>query len=207
MEAVTYKMRNSKISLLAEIKFLSNTKKSSLVTIHNETPHTMMFHQCFIARGRISGYLGFNQSIAANSQKSYSFEKYTSLSLDGCAASILLSATTCESTKCYFAVAFRNYLKFANLSRNKAALLILNDAESIAQMSDSQCFSKIMRNKDECPNFEGCYKGDIYKPSFMLASLDQSECHEFRNICFQIAMIDGTRSQIDLKVLHPEPIG
>ncbi|XP_019861161.1 PREDICTED: uncharacterized protein LOC109589540 isoform X2 [Amphimedon queenslandica] len=207
MEAVTYKMQNSKMSFLAEIKFLSNTKMSSLVTINNETPHTMMYHQCFIARGRISGYPGFNESIAANSHKSYSFEKYSSLSLDGCAAMILLSATTCESTKCYFAVAFRNYLKFASLSRNKAALLILNDAESIVRMSDSQCFSKIMRNKDESPNFEGCYKGDIYKPSFMLASLDQSECHEFRNICFRIAMIDGTRSQISLTVLHPEPIG
>ncbi|XP_019851720.1 PREDICTED: uncharacterized protein LOC109581762 [Amphimedon queenslandica] len=208
--AITYKMRDTKNNVISEIARFSDTTISSLVTINNETPHAMTYHQCFVARGRISDRDAINQStIPGNSQKSYSFEKYSSLSLDGCAAIIVLSVTTCESTKCYFAVAFRNYIRFTkSFSKNKAALLILNDATSIATLLNSQFFGEIMRNKDDSPNFAGCYKGDIYSPSFMLASLDSSQNHNFRNLCFRFAMIDDPhRSRVNLTVQHPELLG
>ena len=201
-------MRNSKINVLAEIAALSNTNTSSHITINNETPHAMVYHQCFVVRGRISGYHGLNENIPPNNKKCFSFEKYSSLSLDGCAAMISLSATTWENTTCYFSIAFRNYVKFKNLTRNKAALLILNGANSMDKISNSQCFGRIMRNKDENPQFDGCYKGDIYSPSFISASMDRSGSHDFRNICFRIAMIDDpSRSQVNVTVEHPELLG
>lgn len=202
-EAVSFKMHRSN-RFLAEIAFLSNKKLSCLVTIDNKTPVNLMYHKCFVARGRVSGYHGFDQSIPAKSQKSYSFEKYTSLSLDGCAAMILFSTNTSESTKCYFIVAFRNYS--FKLSKNKAVLLILDGPQAMAKMSNSLCFGTIMRNEDPKPQIDGCYKGDDYESTYISASLDgkPEAKKEFRHINFSISLIDNYRSQIKVKVSHPE---
>ncbi|XP_019855830.1 PREDICTED: uncharacterized protein LOC109584509 [Amphimedon queenslandica] len=203
MGALNHKLRK-------EMADFSNTNISSHITVNNETPHPMMYHQCFLVRGRISGYHGLNENIPSKSKKCFSFEKYSSLSLDGCAAMIFLSASTCESTPCYFVIAFRNYVKFKNLTRNKAAILILNDAKSMNKISNSQSFGKIMRNKKENPHkdIDGCYEGDIYNPPFMAASLDESGSHDFQNMCFRIGMIDNpSRSQVNVTVEHPNQLG
>ena len=191
------------------MSFFSSKIMRCHVTIDNKTRDAIRYHKCFVARGRISDHTKFDESISSKCQKTYYFEKYSPLSLDGCAAMLLLSAETSETTRCYFVVAFRNYaIKIRSFSRNKAVLLILDDARSMAKISDLQCFGNIMRNEDPKPQFDGCYKGDVYdEQTFMSALVDRSESSDFRNICFSIAMIDNYCSQINVIVSHPEPIG
>ena len=197
-----------KRALFTEMSVFSNKKMHCLITIDNKTRSAIDFHKCFVAKGRISDQAKLKESIPYNCHKMYFFEKYTTLSLDGCAAMLLLSAETSETTRCYFVVAFRNHaIKLGNSSKNRAALLILEDAKSMEKISDLQGFGKIMRNEDPKPPFDGCYKDDVYDQTFMSALVGKSDARDFRNICFNIAMIDNYSSKINVMVSHPEPIG
>uniref|UniRef100_A0A1X7SGI1 Death domain-containing protein n=1 Tax=Amphimedon queenslandica TaxID=400682 RepID=A0A1X7SGI1_AMPQE len=136
--------QNDIASVHAEIRFLSNTKRSSLVTINNKTPATIVYRKCYIARGREASYVGFDSNVQPKSTRSYSFEKHSNLSLEGCGAMLFFSASTCEPevTKCFFVVAFRNYaIKLRR--QNKTALMILYSSKSMDDLFDLLHYARI----------------------------------------------------------------
>ena len=192
-------------SVLAEICFLSSRKKSSIVTIENKTPAKILYHKCFIARGREASYVGFDSSVPPKSQTSYSFEKHTRLSLDGCAALIFFSATTCKpkATECFFVVAFRNYA--IKTKSNKTALMILNSPKSIEELSGLLQYAKVISNEEEDPNLPGCHIGHEYRTTFTCAGSGEKNGLEFPFIKFDIYMNnDSNHSQSTITVSHPE---
>uniref|UniRef100_A0A1X7TR93 Uncharacterized protein n=1 Tax=Amphimedon queenslandica TaxID=400682 RepID=A0A1X7TR93_AMPQE len=206
LNLVTHKMEQSDVgSVLAEICFLSSGKKSSIVTLENKTPSEIKYHKCFIARGREASYVGFDRNVPPKRDTSYSFEKHTYLSIDGCAAMIFFSATTCKpnATECFFVVAFRNY--GIKTKPNKTALMILNSSESIEELSGLLQYAKVIANKNEDPDLPGCHIGHDYQTTFMCALKGQRNILEFPSIKFRIYMNnDNNHSQSVITVSHPE---
>ena len=192
--AINYKRHTQGVaSVLAEISFLSTENRSCLVTIDNQTPTDIEYHKCFIVRGRQPSYAQFDHSIPPNENGSFSFEKHTSLSLEGCAAMIFFSINVSKdegvSTKqnqrysklysssmeyiwqdhCFFVVAFRNYM-IQKLKPNKAVLMILDGPASMDNLSSLLQFGKLMNNHKPKPSFQGCYTGSDCQQTFMFSS-------------------------------------
>ena len=214
--AINYKRHTQGVaSVLAEISFLSTENRSCLVTIDNQTPTDIEYQKCFIVRGRQPSYAQFDRSIPPNENGSFSFEKHTSLSLEGCAAMIFFSINASKdegvSTKqnqrysklycnsmeyiwqdhCFFVVAFRNYM-IQKLKPNKAVLMILDGPASMDNLSSLLQFGKLMNNHKPKPSFQGCYTGSDCQQTFMFSSPDSRMRNmlEFKSTTFTIK-IDG----------------
>ena len=214
--AINYKRHTQGVaSVLAEISFLSTENRSCLVTIDNQTSTNIEYHKCFIVRGRQPSYAQFDHSIPPNENGSFSFEKHTSLSLEGCAAMIFFSINASKdegvSTKqnqrysklcrpgmeyiwqnhCFFVVAFRNYM-IQKLKPNKAVLMILDGPASMDNLSSLLQFGKLMNNRKSRPSFQGCYTGSDCQHTFMFSSPDSKMRNmlEFKSTKFTIK-IDG----------------
>ena len=208
-ERVTHEMQQNNIaSVHAEIRFLSSKKRSSLVTINNKTPATIIYHKCFIARGHEAHYVGFDSSVPPKSKISYSFEKYTNLSLEGCAAMLFFSATTCESepTKCFFVVVFRNYT--IKLRRpNKTALMILHSDKCMDELFDLRQYARVIdnENNNNPTNLRGCYVGNKYPKTFMWTGRGDKSILASPFIKFHMYMDnDNYQSHSVVKVSHPK---
>lgn len=191
LERVKQNMQQNDIaSVHAEIRFLSNTKRSSLVTINNKTTATIVYRKCYIARGREASYVGFDSNVQPKSTRSYSFAKHSNLSLEGCGAMLFFSASTCEpeATKCFFVVAFRNYT--IKLRRpNKTALMILHSSKSMDDLFDLLHYARIINNENENPsNLPGCYVGDKYPTTFMWTGRGEERALVFPSIEFCLTM-------------------
>ena len=208
LDLVTYKMeQNDVASVLAEICFLSTKRRSSLVTVVNKTPAKIQYHRCFIARGREASYVGFDSSVPPESRMSYSFERYSDLSIEGCAAMIFLSATTCEpeATKCFLVIAFRNYA--IKLRRpNKSALMILHSSKSMDELSDLLHYARIVDNENENPsNLRGCYVGNKYPKTFVWTDCGEERALVLPSIEFHMTMNnDNYHSHSTVTVSHPK---
>ena len=191
--AINYKMHTQGVaSVLAEISFLSSKNRSCLVTIDNQTSTEIVYHKCFIVRGRQPSYAQFDCSIPPNENGSYSFEKHTSLSLEGCAAMIFFSINALKDegilsvsksnrsysklcrpgmeyiwqSHCFFVVAFRNYT-IQKFKPNKAVLAILDGPASMDSLSSLLQFGKLINNYKPRPSFQGCYTGSDCQYTFM----------------------------------------
>ncbi|XP_019852828.1 PREDICTED: uncharacterized protein LOC109582527 [Amphimedon queenslandica] len=193
-----------------EAYYLSHNKRSfsSLVVIANETPATIIYHTCFIARGHEGCYVGFDNSVPPGITTSYCFEKCTSPSEGlGCAAMIFFSATTCEPepVQCFFVVAFRNYtIKLRK--PNKTALMILSSSKSINELFDLLHYDRIIDNEKENPsNLPGCYIGDKYPTTFMSTGRGDKKALTFSSIEFHMTMdSDNDQSFSTVTVSHPK---
>ena len=203
---ITRKMEQNDIaSVLAEIIFLSNTKRSSLVTIENETPVEILYHKCFIARGDQAHYVGFDKNVPPKSKVGYSFENHTRLSLDGCAAMLFFSVMTCESEECFFVVAFRNYV--IKLRRpNKTVVVILKSFEAMDELYNLLQYSKIMNTGKNSKDVPGMSLEKKYQKPFMWAGCGQKSALEFPSIeiCMDMMDTDDCHSQSTIRVLHPK---
>ena len=204
-------------SVLAEISFLSTENRSCLVTIDNQTSTDIVYHKCFIVRGRQSSYAQFDHSIPPNENGSFSFEKHTALSMEGCAALIFFSINALKDegilsisqsnrrysklckpggeyvwqSHCFFVVAFRNYM-IQKLKPNKAVLAILDGPASMDDLSSLPQFGKLMNNHKPKPSFQGCYTGSECQQTFMFSSpgCRLRNMLEFKSTTFTIK-IDG----------------
>ena len=214
--AINYKRRTQGVaSVLAEISFLSTENRSCLVTIDNQTSTDIEYLKCFIVRGRQPSYAQFGCSISPNENGSYSFEKHTTLSLEGCAAMIFFSInasrdegvlSVSQSTKqnhklyssrsgmeyiwqsrCFFVVAFRNYM-IQKLRQNKAVLAILDGLTSMDDLSSLLQFGKLINNDKPKPSFQGCYTGSDCQHTFIISPPGSKlrNMLEFKSIKFTI---------------------
>ena len=215
---INYKRHTQGVaSVLAEISFLSTENRSCLVTIDNQTPTDIEYHKCFIVRGRQPSYAQFDHSIPPNENGSFSFEKHTVLSMEGCAAMIFFSinalrdeeiSSVSQSNRsysklcrpgmeyiwqshCFFVVAFRNYT-IQKLKPNKAVLAILDGPASMDDLSSLPQFGKLMNNHKPKPSFQGCYTGSECQQTFMFSSpgCRLRNMLEFKSTTFTIK-IDG----------------
>ena len=215
---ITYKRHTQGVaSVLAEISFLSTENRSCLVTIDNQTSTDIVYHKCFIVRGRQSSYAQFDHSIPPNENGSFSFEKHTALSMEGCAALIFFSINALKDegilsisqsnrrysklckpgmeyfwqSHCFFVVAFRNYT-IQKLKPNKAVLAILDGPASMDDLSSLPQFGKLMNNDKPKPSFQGCYTGSECQQTFMFSSpgCRLRNMLEFKSTTFTIK-IDG----------------
>ena len=193
--AINYKMHAQGVaSVLAEISFLSSKNRSCLVTIDNQTSTNIEYHKCFIVRGRQPSYAQFDHSIPPNENGSFSFEKHTVLSMEGCAAMIFFSINALKDEEissvsqsnrsysklcrpgmeyiwqshCFFVVAFRNYT-IQKLKPNKAVLMILDGPTSMDDLSGLLQFRKLINNYKPRPSFQGCYTGSDCQYTFMFS--------------------------------------
>ena len=216
--AINYKRHTQGVaSVLAEISFLSTENRSCLVTIDNQTPTDIEYHKCFIVRGRQPSYAQFDHSIPPNENGSFSFEKHTVLSMEGCAAMIFFSINALKDEEissvsqsnrsysklcrpgmeyiwqshCFFVVAFRNYT-IQKLKPNKAVLAILDGPASMDDLSSLPQFGKLMNNDKPKPSFQGCYTGSECQQTFMFSSpgCRLRNMLEFKSTTFTIK-IDG----------------
>lgn len=201
MDFVTQQMRNKggAAGFVAEIAFLSQEKRSCDLRVFNETPNAVNFIKSYIVRGRASNYIRLDEDIPAKCDKSYPFEKFTKMSLDGCAVMLLFSTDTSESKKCYFLVAFRNYsIQFSRRSHNRAALLLIADPASVAGLMSLQYFGEVMRNENTKPEIG--YQGELFTRTFMAVDTSSTECVDFGNIIFSLSITDRVHSVVTVKV-------
>lgn len=180
---VTHKMEQGDITgVLAEIEFLSNTMRSCLVTVNNKTRIPVQYDKCLITRGREASSSGFDADIPPQSKGSYSFEKYTRHSIEGCAAMMFFSIAS-KPNACLFMVAFRNYT-IKIMRPNRAVLMFLDSKKSMDKVSDLKVFEKIMNNKGNSRNIPGCYEGK----KILCANLGSTMAGNFDSIEFSIEM-------------------
>ena len=221
LEDINHKRHTQGVaSVLAEISFLSSKNRSCLVTINNQTSNDIEYHKCFILRGRQPSYPQFDCSISPKEKGSYSFEKHTSRSLEGCAAMIFFSICALKNEEasglsrsntlnrsysklysssmeyiwqnhCFFVVAFRNYM-IQKFKQNKAVLAILDGPVSMDNLSSLPQFGRLMNNHIPRPSFQGCYTGSDCQRTFMFNSPGSRlrNTLEFKSIKFTIEIDD-----------------
>lgn len=193
-------------AVLPEIIFLSNKKKSCLVTIENKVAAPIMYRKCFIVSGCQSSYYGFDDSILPDDKRSYCFEKST---LEECSAMIFFAVdisllthnqpakieeaddpTDAEPNECFFMVSFKKFL--FRTSSNKVALMFLNDAKSENELFSAQKFEKIINNEKESPDISGCYDGIDCLKKFAFRHPGSIASLDFKVINFTIKIDDDS---------------
>lgn len=202
-------------AVLPEITFLSNERKSCLITIENKVAAPIMYRKCFIVSGRQSSYYGFDDSILPDDKRSYCFEKST---LEECSAMIFFSIdislskhnqpakteepddpTDAEPNECFFMVSFKKCI--IQTSSNKVVLMVLNNAKSENELFSAQKFEKIINNEKESPDISGCYDDNDCLKKFAFSHPGSIASLDFKVINFTIKIDDDSHhTQVIVKV-------
>ena len=188
-------------SVIGEIAFLSQNKRSCRVQVENQTDYTIT---CFGTAILGKQEHTHDYKIQSKQGKSYFFKK-SNFSLKGCSG--ILTFTVEGSTLC-FLVAFRNdTIQIRKKSCNKVAILRINDSKI---KPDVCFFDELMRNEELCPKFDKrCYAcNDPTYPTFeaTIAHETPNFTIKYDNIEIKVSMTHNFQSQVFVTVSSQKEI-
>ena len=191
-------------SLLEEITYLSQNKRSTLVRVRNETPYVIE-SSCITIFGaqKESGV----SEISPKTERGYNYKK-SKLSFKGCAGIQTFGVKLSETSKLRFLVAFRNLtVQIKKKFHNKVALLFIEDCDINADL-DVVIFERIMRNEDPNPDLPGCYPRGKYDCTFKATiASEQPTFHMiYDSIKIVVSMMPDYKSEVGVIVLTSEGI-
>lgn len=191
-------------SLMEEITFLSQNKRSTLVRVRNNTPYVIET-SCITIFGaqKESGV----SEIPPKTEQGYNYKK-SKLSFKGCAGIQTFGVKLSETSKLHFLVAFRNLtVQIKKKFHNKVALLFTEDSNINADL-DVVIFERIMRNEDPNPDLPGCYPRGKYGCTFKATIASEQPTFEmtYDSIQIVVSMMPDFKSEVGVILLTNEGI-
>ena len=177
-----------------------DNRRSCQVLVKNQTQYTItsFSHSIF---GKCKANVE-TLEIAPKSDQAYFYEK-EKYSLTGCAGVQIFIVHLSASSKLSFLVAFRNYtIQLGKKSRNKVAILRMNDNWHCYTKIDLRSFDEIMKNEMSSPIFylDGYNRRDECTFKSVLAAEHSGFQVEFDNIIVDISMTPDLKSKVEVKL-------
>ena len=182
------------------VKHSQNTRSCQLI-VKNQTQYTITsFSHAFVGKCRADVE---TFDIEPNRDENYFYER-AGMSLSGCAGVQTFGVRLSASSKLSFLVVFRNYtVQILKKSKNKVAILRMNETWDCNTKIDFRSFDEIMKNEMSSPTFkylDGYYQSEECTFNSVLAAEHSGFRVEFDNITVDISMTPEILSKVEVKL-------